>query len=173
MAMASCARIVGRNDAPLTAPLCMTKKTPKTTIMFVDDEASVRRAFARQMHRSGYDVDLAEDAEEALELARSRDYPLVVTDLRMPGTDGIGLIEQMQELSPGTTYVVVTGAPEMLPDARVVDAPIAEVIEKPWDRERLVQAISSALTQVRGHRTYASIAATHRDGGGDEFGGSD
>ena len=144
------------------------ERKDRTQIMFVDDEPGVRRAFARAMRPSGLDVHLADGASTALELARGHDFPVVVTDLRMPEVDGMALIEKLEQVTPRTTYVILTGAPEMLPK-EISDERITEVVEKPWDKERLASAIDRALAQHRGHNTYRE--ASNRpaaDDAGDE-----
>lgn len=110
--------------------------------MFVDDDPTVRRTFARVVRRQGFIVDLAETGERALQLATHYAYAVVVTDLRMTGLDGATLIDQLRQLRPGSSYLLVTGADDEEALGRIREvADVAEVIRKPWDNAELCDAI--------------------------------
>jgi diguanylate cyclase (GGDEF)-like protein len=82
-------------------------------ILFVDDDPVSRRAFARAMRKSGFIVDLAQDGDEAWELATHFPYAVIATDLRMPGMDGMMLIDQLKELQPDPVCLLVTGCKQL------------------------------------------------------------
>src|SRR6185503_12327462 len=67
-------------------------------ILFVDDDPVARNAFSRTMRQRGFLIDVARDGAEAWQLASQFPYAVVVTDLRMPGIDGLKLVEQLKEL---------------------------------------------------------------------------
>src|SRR5690349_22590121 len=114
---------------------------PLIPILFVDDEPDTRRAFAREMAARGFEVDLAADATEALQLATRREYASIATDLNMPGLNGLRLIERLRELQQSTTYILVTGVRDLnLPRSLSADC-ITSVVTKPWDAEELAQCI--------------------------------
>lgn len=122
-----------------------------TPILFVDDEPEARRAFARAMSTRGFDVDLAGSAKEALERAARRRYALIAADLNMPETNGLRLIEQLWNLWPETTYVLVTGVPQLrLPHSPAAEH-ISSVVTKPWDPDDLAQCIWHGI-QLRRQR---------------------
>jgi len=62
--------------------------------LFVDDDAAIRRSFARSLRRRGFAVDVAASGLEGLRMAQNRRYPAIVTDLQMPGLDGMTMIER-------------------------------------------------------------------------------
>ncbi|MDH5676291.1 MAG: response regulator [Myxococcales bacterium] len=135
----------------------MSEDEPKPSkVLFVDDEPRVRQAFARQMRKRGLDVQLASDGEQALELAEHGEYPVVVTDVRMPRVDGLNLIDRLRKVRPQTTFVIVTGAPDSVPKDKAADPIVESVITKPWDREEMMSTVERALTKVRGHAVYLS-----------------
>jgi diguanylate cyclase len=124
----------------------------RSRVLFVDDEADIRRAVARLLPRHGFAVDVADSAVEAIRLAEQQRYSLIATDLRMPGMDGLSLIERLKVTQPETVFVLVTAAPEI--DLRRLVAPdagIAQIISKPWDEEIFLQACRRAL-RVRSTR---------------------
>ena len=84
--------------------------THQPTVLIVDDFAAVRRMLALQFEGSGYRVIEAEDGFDALELINCEHVDLVLTDICMPGLDGLELVRAVRELSPKTPVVVMTGA---------------------------------------------------------------
>jgi diguanylate cyclase (GGDEF)-like protein len=115
-------------------------------VLFVDDDDLMRQAFVGAMQQFHYEVDTAASGAEAVARMQGRSYPVVVTDLRMPGMDGIALIEQLSTIRPDTAFVLVTGDPH--PDIarnERVDAAIASVIEKPLDVDELARTLQHAF----------------------------
>jgi two-component system, cell cycle response regulator len=115
-------------------------------LLFVDDDPTLGPLFRRTVRRFSYEADLARSGQEALELARKHSYPIVITDLMMPDTDGITLMEQLSEIDPRTTFVLVTGSHDLrLRGNTSVDGQIASVLIKPWDAEQLGATLRRAL----------------------------
>jgi len=109
-------------------------------VLFVDDEAEVRRAVSRLLSSHGLTVDVAGSAQEALRLAQKRHYRVVATDLRMPGMDGLTLIERLRPLQDRALFLLVTGLPEIdLRREMKIDASLS-IIAKPWNDADLVRA---------------------------------
>lgn len=79
------------------------------TILVVDDEDVVREMAENTLGRLGFDVATASNAEEALEIARSRNLKLVITDVVMPRVSGTQLAERLQELLPEVPVLFVSG----------------------------------------------------------------
>jgi DNA-binding NtrC family response regulator len=77
-------------------------------VLVVDDEAVLRRNLVRFLRRSGHEVSEAKTAENALELVESEEFTLVLTDLRMPGLGGEGLVERLATARPETGVIVMT-----------------------------------------------------------------
>ncbi|WP_270938231.1 response regulator [Falsiroseomonas oryzae] len=78
-------------------------------ILVAEDEALAAMAIEDELLREGYEVQLAPDGEAALEAAREAMPDLLLTDLRMPRLDGVGLIRALREMAPGLPVVVMTG----------------------------------------------------------------
>jgi two-component system cell cycle response regulator len=115
-------------------------------LLFVDDDPSLGPLFRRTVRRFSYEADIARSGHEALELAKRHKYPIVVTDLMMPDTDGLTLMEQLSALDPQTTFVLVTGSHDLrLRGNTSVDGQIASVLIKPWDAEQLGATLRRAL----------------------------
>lgn len=118
-------------------------------ILFVDDDPVSRKAFARAMRQSGFIVDLAENGDEAWELATHFPYAVIATDLRMPGMDGMMLIDQLKELQPDPVCLLVTGCTQLEWYGAEDDSPLVDVIQKPWNGDQLAEALHEALSTYR------------------------
>tara|TARA_R110002073_G_scaffold332410_3_gene518357 strand:+ start:89380 stop:90699 length:1320 start_codon:yes stop_codon:yes gene_type:complete len=114
-------------------------------ILFVDDDPDARRQFARLLGRHGYTVDLASSPTEALEMA-SAGYAVIATDLHMPVMNGLALITKLQESSPDTAFLLVTGASKLdLSRPSATDSNLVTVIRKPWRQDELCTAVARAF----------------------------
>ena len=86
-----------------------TERTTVIRILLVDDDLTVLRAMKRLLERSGHQVVDASDGEMALARAREEDVDLLLTDILMPGMDGIALATSMKEQLPGMPVLFNTG----------------------------------------------------------------
>lgn len=100
------------------------------------------------MRQSGFIVDLAKDGDEAWELATHFPYAVIATDLRMPGMDGMMLIDQLRELQPDPVCLLVTGV-KQLEWYREAEKSGVDVIQKPWNGDQLAEALRAALREYR------------------------
>ncbi len=134
-------------------------------ILFVDDDPQVRTLFASAMTPLGFQVDLAVSGIQALRLIAARQYPVVATDLHMPGLDGLGLIQGVAEKAPGTVFVVVTGYPNLLSlyGSPTLERYIYSLVTKPWDNAELAAALDQALDV---HQARESVLSRAEEGGG-------
>ena len=124
-------------------------------ILFVDDDPVSRRAFARAMRKSGFIVDLAQDGDEAWELATHFPYAVIATDLRMPGMDGMMLIDQLKELQPDPVCLLVTGCKQLEWYSESAESGV-DVIQKPWNGDQLAEALRQAIKEYRSRSTLLS-----------------
>lgn len=125
----------------------------KYSILFVDDDPLVRDVFQNFAVRLGYAVELASDGLEAIQKARSAHYPVIVTDLCMPGLDGLALLECIRGLSPDSITMLVTGAPEVeLPRADAMDCSLAAILRKPLGLADLRNALERACSLYEARR---------------------
>ena len=80
-----------------------------STILIVDDEAVPRRNIARVLEEAEYHVYEAEDGDEAIRAIDDLDFDLVLSDLKIPGTDGLGVLRHVRNASPQTMFILMTG----------------------------------------------------------------
>lgn len=115
-------------------------------ILFVDDDAMVRSAFARSLRRQGFEVDLAGGEEEATKLANENTYAVIAADYRMPDIDGLNLVGHLRGMQPDATYMLVSGECDLdLALQAVNEFAVSYVIAKPWDIEELSSMLRRSI----------------------------
>jgi len=124
----------------------MTETRPaRGRVLVVEDEAYVRSSLGELLGQRGFDVDLSGGVDEALaSLARSP-VDVVLTDLRMPGPDGLALVKKMQTAYPLIPIVVLTGQGTIASAVECIKAGASDYILKPADPDALEVAIDRAL----------------------------
>ena len=127
-------------------------------VLVVDDDALLRRSIARGLTRAGMEVRTAGDASEALAIAAGFRPRVVLSDLVLPGSDGVDLLRRVRVVLPDAERILITAHAEA---ARVLhDVGVSRVLVKPFDPEMLRLAIRSALEKadlVRERRRLAEI----------------
>ena len=83
--------------------------TPSLQVLIVDDENIVHETLGGFLHEFGHQVESAWDGNEALEILQAKDFDLVLIDVRMPGMNGLALLEKVREIRPRLATVIITG----------------------------------------------------------------
>ena len=129
-------------------------------ILIVDDEEHVRAALKQVLERAGYEVAVAATGNEGLELMKRDGADLVITDVIMPGIDGITTARKIREKFRDTRIIVISGggkaAPEPYePDAISTRSYLASAnsagadrtLTKPFDRQEILRAVKNLLEE--------------------------
>lgn len=113
-------------------------------VLIVDDEASLRMTLAANLELEGFDVEIAQDGREALEMFRARPFDLVLSDIRMPQMNGVELFRELRALAPDLPVVLMTGfAVETLVEQVIREGAFA-VLPKPFTIDHVVAALLRA-----------------------------
>jgi len=121
----------------------------KAKILIADDEAGVRLTTQAILQAEGYDVEAASGGLEAIEAIRQRHYDLVLTDLKMPVVDGLGVLAEVRKRSPLTVTVMMTGYGSVISALDAVKLGAYEYLLKPIEVEDLKQAVRRSLERKR------------------------
>lgn len=134
------------------------------TILTVDDEASVLSALRRLLRKQGYRILQATRGADALELLRSHEVDLVISDMRMPEMDGAQLLEQVRLHDPSIMRVLLTGYADIASTIAAINrGEIHRYLAKPWDDEDLRLVVRDALERrALGRRNAELVALTHQ-----------
>ena len=120
--------------------------TARSRILLVDDEESIRKLLSRMLE-SNYDVEVAADGDAAIRLLREPDahYDLLISDLNMPGMDGLTLIAQAQRIDPTLPAVVITGYSTESSAIEALNLGVAGYLTKPFGTTQVLAAAAKAL----------------------------
>ena len=118
-------------------------------ILAVDDESSMRRLLEISLKQAGYEPILAADGFEALSILRKGGIDLVVSDLHMPGMDGLRLFKKMNEEGLQIPVIIVTAKGEVSSAVEAMKLGASDYIQRPFDLETLEIAIEKALSVSR------------------------
>lgn len=121
------------------------------TVLFVDDEENILRSIRRAVMDEDYMSYFANSGAEALKIMEKREINVLVTDMRMPGMDGLQLLKIVKEKYPNTVKIVLSGFTQLSQVlATVNQADIFNFIAKPWDMEsELKYVIDKAIEHCR------------------------
>jgi DNA-binding NtrC family response regulator len=114
-------------------------------ILVIDDERSIRNTLKDILEYEKYEVDLAEDGIKALEKVKTAEYDIILCDIKMPGMDGIEVLEKLGELTPDTPVVMISGHGNIDTAVDSIKKGAFDYIEKPLDLNRLLITIRNAM----------------------------
>ena len=118
-------------------------------ILFVDDEPALRELTAERLGELGFEVVQAENGERGLALLDEFAFDVVITDLRMPGVDGLTLLDAAVERYPGIIVIVVTGYGTVKDAVGAIRRGATDFIAKPFQFEELKHVLQKALDRRR------------------------
>ena len=127
-------------------------------ILIVDDEEDVRIALKQVLERAGYEVSVAASGNEGLEFMKQEGADLVITDVIMPGIDGIATAKEIREKYRDTRIIVISGGGRTAPQpyepdaistrsylASASSAGADQTLTKPFDRDELLRVVQELL----------------------------
>lgn len=141
-----------RDKEPPPAPSSPAPaEKPVVRLLVVDDQAEVLLVVARVLEKAGYIVDRADGGDACLDKIKAAavPYDLLVTDLTMPGMDGLQLLKRVRHLSPDTAGIVLTGYATIENAVSSFQSGVRAFLRKPVDRMELLGAVENALQVQR------------------------
>jgi DNA-binding NtrC family response regulator len=114
-------------------------------ILVIDDETGIVELCQRVLSQEGHAVSTAFSGEEGLEILSKESFDLVLSDLRMPGIDGIKLLKKIKENSPGTEVIIITGQATIETAVESLKGGAYDYILKPFNISELVAATQKCL----------------------------
>ena len=114
-------------------------------ILVIDDERSIRNTLKDILEYEKYEVDLAEDGIKALEKVKTAQFDIILCDIKMPGMDGIEVLEKLVEFIPDTPVVMISGHGNIDTAVESIKKGAFDYIEKPLDLNRLLITIRNAM----------------------------
>ena len=116
-----------------------------TRILIVDDEAGMREFLSILLEREGFEVECAQDGQEALQAVQKNPFDLIISDLRMPTVDGVRLLEGLQRLQSEIPIILITAYASAESAIQAMKLGAYDYLTKPFRVEEIKQVISRAL----------------------------
>ena len=137
----------GARGAAAQAPARATPAPPggRPRVLVVDDEATIRDLLSKTLALAEYDVDMAPDGRTALERLRIIPYDLLITDLKMPGVDGLSVIREARRLKADLPVIIITGFSNEASAIEAVNLGVSGYLTKPFRVPRVLAAAAKAL----------------------------
>ncbi len=115
-------------------------------ILVVDDELNMRLVLSAMLKKEGYDVLTASDGLAALRILKENDFAAIVTDLKMPNLDGMGLLERVSLYYPSTPVIIITAHGTIATAVDALKKGAFDFITKPFEQEELKNVIAKAAS---------------------------
>jgi len=116
-----------------------------TRILIVEDEASLRQVMQVQLNKDGYEVALAANAEEAIDVLQKTHQDLIITDLHLPGMSGLELLKKVRAENPSTVVILMTAFGTVQSAVEAMKSGAYDYITKPIHQYELRALVSRAI----------------------------
>lgn len=117
----------------------------RSLVLVVDDEQAVRDLVARALRSADYEVVTAPDGASAIEHLRAVACDLLITDLRMPGMDGLSVIREARRIVPDLPVIIITGFSTEASAIEAINLGVAGYLTKPFRLPRILEVAARAM----------------------------
>lgn len=132
-------------------------------ILVVDDEELIRRTVAKILRKADHEVVLAADGAEAIELAKQESFDMVISDVRMPGIDGVETIRRIKEIQPEIYAIIITGYASEETPVQALKVGVNDYIFKPFEIDTFLHSVHRNLVNLRLTREREALAKRLRE----------
>jgi len=121
----------------------------KAHLLIVDDEANTLASLSRAFRLAGHEATVCDNAAKALELAKAQDFDLILSDVVMPGKDGLTLLEELKQQGVTAPVVMMSGQAHIEMAVRATRLGALDFLEKPITTDKLLLTVDNALKLQR------------------------
>ena len=121
----------------------------KAHLLIVDDEANTLASLSRAFRLAGHEATVCDNPGKALELAKAQKFDLILSDVRMPGKDGLTLLEELKALGVTAPVVMMSGQADIEMAVRATRLGALDFLEKPISTEKLLLTVENVLKLQR------------------------
>ena len=139
----------------------MDERLTPATVLVIDDEPDMREMLAFDLSQEGYEVQTAESGMAALQAIRARRFDVAVTDLKMPGMDGVQTLAALKEIAPDMEVIIATGYASLDSAVACLKHGAFDYIQKPYDLEQIRTLLGRALDKSRSQGVTALYDASN------------
>lgn len=123
--------------------------TENIKVLITDDDGDLRELLTEAVSNWGYSVSVARDGEEALRRLRMDRYDIVITDLMMPGMDGLALLGKIKQLDRDILVIIITGYATIETAVKAIEVGAYDYITKPFRLDELMIVVRNACERLR------------------------
>jgi two-component system response regulator PilR (NtrC family) len=127
----------------------MNNRDESYSILVVDDERSMRDFLSIMLKKEGYQVSAVEDGNQAIRAIQKDIYDLVITDIKMPGIDGLQVLQTIKEVSPETLVIMITAFSSTKDAVKAMKQGAIDYIAKPFEVDEIKLVIRNALERKK------------------------
>jgi len=132
----------------------------KAKLLVVDDELIVRDSLQKWFREEGYDVSIADSAQEALTKMGEGRFDLALVDIKMPGVDGVELQKRMHEIDPEMIVIIMTGYASVETAVTALKNGAYDYVSKPFDPDDMAHTVHNALAHKRAEKENERLRET-------------
>ena len=137
------------SSRPASGGLMLPEDRPgsgeRPRILVVDDEQAVRDLLSKTLTMADYDVDSADDGPSAIDKMHAVEYDLLITDLKMPGMDGLSVIREARKIAADLRVIIITGYSTEASAIEAINLGVSGYLTKPFRLPRILAAAARAL----------------------------
>jgi len=127
-------------------------------LLLIDDEEGIRKVFSISLKSDGYDVATAASGQQGIDLFQKEFFPIVLTDIQMPGMDGIEVLRRVKEINPEVEVIVITGHGDMASAIQSLHFGASDFLTKPVSGQLLSIALKRAEERLKTKKTLNKYA---------------
>jgi len=136
------------------------KKKKRHTVFLVEDEARLRSILTTELKTLGCNVTPFASAEDCLKQLPDQTCHLLITDVKMPGMDGLTLLKNVKSVTPWVSVMIITGHGDVPMAVKAISSGAVDFIEKPLDRALFLQKVKSFLDESTFDNTHLAKPLT-------------
>ncbi|HUV51269.1 MAG TPA: sigma-54 dependent transcriptional regulator [Anaerolineae bacterium] len=122
-------------------------------LLLIDDEEGIRKLLSISLRNEGYDVIMADNGHNGIELFKQKAPSIVLTDIKMPGIDGIDVLKRIKEINPDAEVIIITGHGDMEKAVKSIQLGASDFITKPINADALSKALQRAEAKLKVKQT--------------------
>ena len=147
-------------DFPFNTSTAAPSGISAARILVIDDEAAIRDSLEVLLTLEGYNVKMAADGDQGLRILELDNFDLILLDLALPGRTGLELLPLIKERQPETPVIMITAYGTVDNVVEAIRAGAENFVQKPWDNEKLLADIRSAVARRRAEEENLQLKRT-------------
>jgi DNA-binding NtrC family response regulator len=147
-------------DLPLNIAAPAATSAGAASVLVIDDEAGIRDSLEVLLTIEGYQVKMAADGEQGLRILELENFDLILLDLALPGRSGLELLPMIKERQPEIPVIMITAYGTVDNVVEAIRAGAENFVQKPWDNEKLLADIRSAVARHRAEEENLQLKRT-------------